>query len=141
MKYLTSLIFFIIVNICHSQNSTLKQEKTEEVNSSPAFGLKLEYSHQHTRFLNIGVSYLNPNIIETACATYVIGLRGFSISSDISLKSDNTIYVPKVSCEATYMFFTAKINTGLATNGNQKEFIFSPEVGLSAYGFVYFLYG
>jgi hypothetical protein len=143
LKTLITIFFLTQVFICYSQSDSLKNDLIDDskVDTKYTFGVKTEYSHQNAGYLSIGISYLNPSIYETACATYPVGLRGVSFSVDFSLNKPKEVFIPKISYEATFMFLTGKLSAGMATDFSKKEFVISPEIGLSALGFLYVLYG
>lgn len=141
-RIIVLMCVFLMWQNCYSQKDSINNYRRtdEEIDSKHSFGIKAEYSYQNAKYFNLGVSFLNPSIIEEACATYIMGPHGVSLSSDFSLGNKNII-IPKISYEATFFIFTGKINAGFATDSKLNEYIITPEVGVSVLGFIYVLYG
>jgi hypothetical protein len=104
---------------------------------SKALSIKAGYSYSNYHIAEIGIEWLK--LIGTYCDPF--GTTGLTIGNEF-LFDKKVIYGPKLSAEAHFLFFGARLNSIYYTsNFHSGSFKLRPEVGITILGYVNVFYG
>jgi hypothetical protein len=105
------------------------------------FYMRTEYNYQKHHYLSVGLGYIDFVGVKDVCTPSIFGLRGFTFNTDLKLDSKFFNIIPKISYEYNFLFIGTKLSSGIITDFKQTNFLISPELGLTGFGYWYIFYG
>jgi hypothetical protein len=101
-------------------------------------GCKLGYIYQRSSYLEGGVLIYKRS---AALETYHLDMYGMNIGSDLRIGGSKFIAGPKISFEAHYFTFGARLGVTFFTDFKQVAPAISPEIGIGFLGYFYLMAG